>query len=149
MTKQKERPGNQTPSTAYVDESELSRMKVDQLRAEARELGISGVSEMRKDDLVHAVAKPGGYRDTSGRGVRTGPASSKAIKYSQEIDTPNDEPERPGRSLVTTSHDVIRQWAEARKAKPATVRRAISSVWRIPAAKMPEVASPQLPCART
>nr|WP_246141374.1 hypothetical protein [Micromonospora olivasterospora] len=32
-----------------------------------------------------------------------------------------DRPERPGRSLVTTNHDVIRRWAQERNARPATI----------------------------
>jgi hypothetical protein len=56
-----------------------------------------------------------------GGGVRTGPGTSKSLKYSQEITSTDDDPERPGRSLVTTDHDVIRQWAEQRDAVPATV----------------------------
>ena len=35
--------------------------------------------------------------------------------------SPEEDPERPGRSLVTTHHEVIKQWAEARGGKPATV----------------------------
>ncbi|OMQ14552.1 hypothetical protein A7K94_0215840 [Modestobacter sp. VKM Ac-2676] len=35
--------------------------------------------------------------------------------------SPDEDPERPGRSLVTTSHEVIKQWAEARDGVPATV----------------------------
>jgi hypothetical protein len=53
--------------------------------------------------------------------VRTGPETSRSLKYSQEITAPDDDPERPGRSLVTTNHDVIKQWAEERGARPATV----------------------------
>jgi hypothetical protein len=53
--------------------------------------------------------------------LNTGKGESKSLKYSQEIRSTDDEPERPGRSLATTDHDVIRQWAEARDAKPATV----------------------------
>jgi hypothetical protein len=53
--------------------------------------------------------------------VRQGPEASDSLKYSQEVTSPEDEPEREGRSLATTSHDVIREWAEARDAKPATV----------------------------
>ncbi|GAB3247629.1 hypothetical protein GCM10027452_45160 [Micromonospora halotolerans] len=33
----------------------------------------------------------------------------------------DDRPERPGRSLVTTNHEVIQRWARARNAKPATI----------------------------
>ena len=53
--------------------------------------------------------------------VRTGPESSKSLKYSQEVTSPEDEPEREGRSLVTTHHEVIRRWAEERDGVPATV----------------------------
>jgi hypothetical protein len=45
----------------------------------------------------------------------------ESVKYSQEIDSPDEHEEREGRSLVTRNHDVIRQWAEARGAIPATI----------------------------
>jgi len=53
--------------------------------------------------------------------INTGDNSSDSLKYSQEIASPDDKPERDGRSLVTTNHDVIRHWAEERDAVPATV----------------------------
>ena len=53
--------------------------------------------------------------------INTGDNSSDSLKYSQEIASPDDKPERDGRSLVTTNHDVIRRWAEERDAVPATV----------------------------
>lgn len=53
--------------------------------------------------------------------VRHGPESSKSLKYSQEVTSPEEEPEREGRSLVTTHHEVIKEWAEERGAVPATV----------------------------
>jgi hypothetical protein len=53
--------------------------------------------------------------------VRTGHGTSKSLKYSQEVTSPDDDPEREGRSLVTTSHEVIRQWAQERGGRPATV----------------------------
>ncbi|WP_447003024.1 hypothetical protein ACRAKI_25380 [Saccharothrix isguenensis] len=69
-----------------------------------------------------STPKPGPPRKRdAGGGIRTGEDTSKSLKYSQEITSPADEPERPGRSLATTSHEVIRQWAEARDATPATV----------------------------
>ncbi len=43
------------------------------------------------------------------------------IAYAQEITSTEDEPERPGRSLVTTDHAVIQRWAQERDAVPATV----------------------------
>ncbi|GAB2610812.1 hypothetical protein Aab01nite_25190 [Paractinoplanes abujensis] len=63
-----------------------------------------------------ASAKAG----TSG-GKRTGKKTSSSVDYSQEITSTSDRPERDGRSLVTTDHEVIRQWAKARKAVPSTV----------------------------
>ena len=50
-----------------------------------------------------------------------GRTMSRSLKYAQPISSPEQRPERPGRSLVTTSHEVIRRWAQARKAKPATI----------------------------
>ncbi len=131
-----EQPGNQTPNTPDVSETELRAKKVDELRKEARDVGVSGASSMRKEELVHAVAEAeqrqadgdSGQRgdDDLGAGpdgghVRLGEETSKSIKYSQEITSTDDEPERQGRSLVTTHHEVIRQWAESRGGRPATV----------------------------
>jgi hypothetical protein len=80
---------------------------------------------MRKEELLTAVS--GGRGGTGmaeksrNAGVRRGPASSSSLKYAQEIRSASDRPERPGRSLVTTNHDVITRWARERGAKPATV----------------------------
>jgi Rho termination factor, N-terminal domain len=127
-------PGNQTPNTPDVSETELREEKVDELRQDARDAGVSGASGMKKDELVHAVAeaRSGGYggaeEGDSSRGagpdgghVRTGPDTSKSLKYSQEVTSTDEDPERPGRSLATTHHEVIKQWAEARGGTPATV----------------------------
>jgi hypothetical protein len=46
---------------------------------------------------------------------------SESIKYSQVIEDTDEHAERDGRSLVTRNHEVIRQWAEDRKAVPASV----------------------------
>lgn len=53
--------------------------------------------------------------------VRHGPDESKSVKYAQEVTSTADDPEREGRSLVTTNHEVIKQWAQARGGQPATV----------------------------
>ena len=39
------------------------------------------------------------------------------------IESTDDQADRNGQSLVTRSHDVIKRWAEERKADPATVAR--------------------------
>ena len=140
-----EKPGNQTPNTPDVSETELRNMKVDELRNEAKEENIPGTSGMRKEELVKEVAKArqegGDHSQGKGGGnqsedtedaedlgagpdggkVRYGDDSSKSLKYSQEITSPDEEPEREGRSLATTHHEVIRQWAEERGGVPATV----------------------------
>jgi hypothetical protein len=132
----KDPSGDRTPDERDVDENELRGMKVDELRQRAKEEGVRATSSMRKDELVEAVSDAEGGSAAGGQGggsgeqgdagpeggrMRTGPASSSSLAYSQEITSPEDEPERPGRSLVTTSHEVIRQWAEERGAAPATV----------------------------
>ena len=117
--------------TTGTSESALRERTAEDLREEAKEAGVSGTSGMRKDDLVDAVAEA---RDESsdgddaahgpgpdGGGVREGSQSSDSLKYSQEISSPDEDPERPGRSLVTTHHDVIREWAESRGGTPADV----------------------------
>lgn len=53
--------------------------------------------------------------------MRTGDQTSSSLKYSQEVTSVDDEPERPGRSLATTHHEVIRRWAEERGGRPASV----------------------------
>ncbi|REE95853.1 hypothetical protein [Thermomonospora umbrina] len=42
-------------------------------------------------------------------------------KYQQHVTSPDQHEERAGRSMVTTDHEVIRQWAGERDAEPATV----------------------------
>ena len=133
-----DQPGNQTPNTPNVSETEFREMNVDELRNEARGAGVSGVSDMKKDELVEAVAaaRSGGRGGSGSDGengdedlgagpdggrLRTGAEMSKSLKYSQEVTSPDDEPEREGRSLATTHHEVIKQWAEARNGVPATV----------------------------
>ena len=130
--------GNQTPNTPEVSETELREMKVDELRQEAKDENISGTSGMRKEELVKEVANArsqgAGYSDggadsdphdlgagPEGGKIRHGDASSSSLKYSQEVTSTEDEPEREGRSLATTHHEVIRQWAEERGGVPATV----------------------------
>jgi hypothetical protein len=53
------------------------------------------------------------------------PESSRPVqgehKYEKEITSTGEHEDRPGQTLVTTNHEVIRQWAEERSAKPETV----------------------------
>jgi hypothetical protein len=133
-----EQPGNQTPNTPDVNETELRDLKVDELRERAKDAGVPGVSNLKKEELVDAISKQSrrgaGTGSGSGDGsdgdlgagpddgrVRQGPEASRSLQYSQEVTSTEDEPERVGRSLATTHHEVIREWAEARGGRPATV----------------------------
>src|SRR4051794_30498452 len=133
-----QQPGNQTPGTPDVSESELRELTVDELRQRAKDAGVESTSTLRKEELVQAISRAhrsgGGQGDAGGGGagepgdagpdggrLRTGEETSSSVRYSQEITSPDDEPEREGRSLATTSHEVIREWAQARDAVPATV----------------------------
>ncbi|MEG3634206.1 hypothetical protein [Micromonospora palythoicola] len=235
-TRTKRQGGNQTPNTPRISEAEISRMRVDDIRGQLRRHGVSGISALRKPELVKTLTKtlrssgagrrssgpagragatkasgakqaasgrtaPGrakaaptkraaparkatgaagrpaagsarkttsaaprstagtarkstaGARKSTPRGsapsgttagatrarkaaptrrpaearparggaVRTGRSTSRSVRSSQVISSLQDRPERPGRSLVTTNHDVIRRWARERGAKPATI----------------------------
>jgi hypothetical protein len=128
---------NDSPNTPKVSESKIARMKADDLRRELKDRGVKGTADLKEADLVKkmvkleasgkssksASAKSASAKSGSGKsgGKRTGKKISDSLKYAQEITSTADKPERAGRSLVTTDHEVIRRWAEARKAVPATV----------------------------
>jgi Rho termination factor, N-terminal domain len=82
--------------------------------------GGEGGEPTKRDLAEEEVGAPGDQGPDKGK-MRTGSQSSKSLKYSQEITSLDDDPERAGRSLVTTSHEVIRNWAEERGGVPATV----------------------------
>lgn len=73
-----------------------------------------------------SATKRTGARKAAGRGARksgrTGAGTTAAGRRSVLwIETPDQHAERPGQTLATRSHDVIRGWAEERNAVPATV----------------------------
>jgi hypothetical protein len=75
-----------------------------------------------------AAASPGASRGPAKKATtssrRRGPdgdKTSRSLRYAQEVETPSEHEERAGRSLFTTNPDVVRQWAEERRAVPATV----------------------------
>jgi hypothetical protein len=133
---------NETPNTPDLSETELRDMTVDVLRDKAKDAGVEGTSSMKKEDLVRALSAAARRGDSAADGnaeegageagqpgdrgpddghLRTGEQTSRSLKYSQEITSLDDDPERQGRSLATTSHEVIRRWAEDRGGVPATV----------------------------
>ncbi|MEU9507692.1 hypothetical protein AB0D32_15590 [Micromonospora sp. NPDC048170] len=68
-----------------------------------------------------ASARAGTTGGGTATGIRTGRSTTRSVRSSQLISSTADRPERPGRSLVTTNHDVIQRWARERGAKPATI----------------------------
>jgi hypothetical protein len=113
---------NDTPNTPDVSESKIARMKADDLRGRLKDRGVKGTADMKKPELVERFIKSElkAAKKSSG-GKRSGKNPSSSLKYSQEITSTADRPERDGRSLVTTDHEVIRRWAGRRRAVPATV----------------------------
>src|SRR4051812_36081702 len=73
-----DKPGNDTPGTPGLSETELREMKIDDLRERAREEGVSGSSSLRKEELVDAIsalhregrAGSSGNRSSNGGGSR-------------------------------------------------------------------------------
>jgi hypothetical protein len=137
---------NRSNSPGRMTEDKIGQLRVDEIRSQLRKRGVSGTSALRKPELVKALiksmrAEKGGGRPTaqkstgparkratpakktaaSGGGSRAGKGSSRSLKYAQRISSPAERPERLGRSLVTREHEVIQQWAQARKAMPATI----------------------------
>lgn len=76
---------------------------------------------VRGDRAVGGEPGSPGDRGPDDGHLRTGDHAPTSLEYSQEVLSLEEEPERPGRSLVTTSHEVIRRWAEERNAVPSTV----------------------------
>ena len=79
-TRTKRQPGNQTPGTPGISESEISRMKVDDIRGQLRRRGVSGISTLRKPELVKTLAKTLRSEGRGGGAARkaTGPAGRAA-----------------------------------------------------------------------
>lgn len=141
-------PAGRAPT---VSRNDIARMTVTEIRGQLRRRGVTGISALRKDDLVDSLVrtlraenrrKPtpsrsgtatrateprrgrratGSTTRSGGTGVRAGAGSSRSLKYAQPITAEGERPDRPGRSLVTTNHEVIRNWARARDAEPATI----------------------------
>ena len=62
-----------------------------------------------------------GYRTTTAHGAER--ALPKSLERAKWISSPDEKPDHPGQTLATRSHDVIKAWAEARGARPATATR--------------------------
>ena len=89
-------------------------------RAGAGKAGTTKAAAAKPSTGRAGAAKTTAAAETTG-GARRGKSSSRSLKYAQEIRSVDDLPMRPGRSLVTTDHQVIQRWAQQREAAPATV----------------------------
>jgi len=91
-------------------------------RSESRSASSRTAGRRRGAGRGRAVKGRAGRRGAGGRGGgRSRVSESKHLKYSKWIDSPDDHEDRKGQSLATCNHDVIRQWANSRKAVPSVV----------------------------
>src|SRR3954468_12750107 len=84
--------GNSTPHTPDVSETKLAALKMDELRAHARKLGIDGADELHKPELLakvkdyhYAQAHGGKHRDGSAAGSPTNGRPSAAELSSMKL----------------------------------------------------------------
>src|SRR5690349_4738961 len=68
---------NSTPDTPEVSETKLAALKMDQLRAHARKLGIDGADELHKPELL-AKVKDYHYTQAHGGKHRNGSSASSS-----------------------------------------------------------------------
>ncbi|MEU5787764.1 hypothetical protein ABZ754_08540 [Micromonospora purpureochromogenes] len=150
-----EQPGNQTPNTPEVNESEIARLKVDQLRDRLRRRGITGTADMRKDELVDALITAlregrkttgsGTGRSSSGRsaGSDSGRSAGSGFGRSAGSDSGRSAGSGFGRSAGSDSgrSGSGRSAAGGRSATPDR------SGARRPRSESPEVESPEVELA--
>jgi hemerythrin superfamily protein len=74
----------------------------------------NGNGEDRRAHTDPSVEDNQAYREAHKEGL------SKTTLRAKWINSPEEHEDRPGQSLATRSHDVIRRWAEERRAAPAT-----------------------------
>ncbi len=91
-------------SNTQQDNEQSSRH--EHARGAGSELGSSAARQAREDERFL---------------TEHGDELSKSTQRAQWIHSPSDHEDHPGQTLATRSHDVIRHWAQERKAEPATV----------------------------
>jgi hypothetical protein len=102
----------------------FEEMTVDELREEAKKRGVSGASHMRKSELIEAIA---GETESRSSGeheehrTKAGTKQREQRKHEKIINSVDEHEDYHGQTLVTTNPDVIRAWAEKRRAIPATI----------------------------
>ncbi|MFY1652336.1 hypothetical protein ACN27J_15755 [Solwaraspora sp. WMMB762] len=128
-TSRRSAPAGKSASAARKSTSSARSGTSSTARKSTSSAGRSAGSARKSTSAARKSAGSTG-RNTSGAGgggrsggakIRSGAKSSSSLKYAQRIDDPQQHAERAGRSLITTDHRTIRQWADARGGTPATV----------------------------
>src|SRR5919112_4963452 len=94
---------NSTPDTPDVSETKLSALKMDELRAHARKLGIDGADELHKPELL---AKVKDHHDTN-----SGDRGATAAKTNRGGNSTPDTPEVSETKLAALKMDELRSHA--------------------------------------
>ncbi|MEU5725787.1 hypothetical protein [Micromonospora sp. NPDC047738] len=128
-TRTNRQPGNQTPNTPRISESEISRMRVDDLRNQLRRRGVSGISTLRKPELVKTLAKTLRAESRGGGAARrpTGPAGRAAATKKAAAK------KAPAKRTAAAKAAPAAKVTGARAKKAAPTKRAAAK--KVPAAK--------------
>ncbi|HEU4683539.1 MAG TPA: hypothetical protein VFS39_03450 [Nitrospira sp.] len=103
------------------------KMKRSTKKSRSADRRPAGRSRTTKRAAKQRASSRGSSRRSSRMGRRSSPGASSKLKYSKWVDSPEDHEERNGQSLATRNHDVIRQWAGARRAVPTVAGNTKSS----------------------
>ncbi|WBB74269.1 hypothetical protein O7602_01505 [Micromonospora sp. WMMD1128] len=146
-TRTKRQTGNRTPNTPMVSESEISRMKVDDIRGQLRRRGVSGTSTLRKPELVKTLARTMRAEGRGGAARRsTGPAgrpsatrragAAKKTTAARKSTTASRRAATPAKSAPAARATGARAKATGtRKAAPARAKATSSRAKAAPARK--------------
>ncbi|WP_406040388.1 hypothetical protein OG799_31325 [Micromonospora sp. NBC_00898] len=146
-TRTKRQAGNQTPGTPGVSESDISRMKVDDIRGQLRRRGVTGISALRKPELVKTLARTlrsegrggGAARKATGPAGRPAATKKAAAKKAPAKKTAKAAPAAKAAGARAKAAPA-RKAAAVKKAAPspargAAAKKAAPSAGRRPAAK--------------
>ncbi|KKJ99767.1 hypothetical protein LQ51_22370 [Micromonospora sp. HK10] len=156
----KRQPGNQTANTPGISESDISRMKVDDLRGQLRRRGVTGISAMRKPDLVktltrtlRAESRGGAARKSTGpAGRASATRKTAAAKKTTARKTTARAKAAPAAKATGArarkSAPAAKRTSAARKSAPAAKRTTVTARKSAPAAKRTAAARKSAPAAK-
>ncbi|WP_319460388.1 hypothetical protein [Micromonospora sp. RTP1Z1] len=136
-TATKRQPGNQTPGTPGVSESEISRMKVDDIRGQLRRRGVAGISALRKPELVKTLARTLRSEARAGGAARrsTGPAGRAAATKKSAAKKAPAKKTSAARAKAAPAAKAAGARAKAAPARKATAARKVAPVRKAAAAR--------------